>query len=262
MIKRLYIEVTNGCNLRCEFCGISQRSVQIMDLDLFELVLQQSRGVCDFIYLHVKGEPLLHPDLLGLLDLAAQYGKRVQLVTNGTLLGNYDQQLFYHPALRKVSISLQGFFQWDQAVEGLDKLYHQVNELLGNPRLIVELRLWTGEHQAAMNFVQRFGNPVKFGRDIRIKDNLYVSFDQEFVWPSLDQSLHYSKSCLGPKMMLAVLSDGTITPCCLDQDGLLSLGNVKDITLSEALQSERYLAMVKGFQNNQAVERLCQSCRY
>jgi organic radical activating enzyme len=250
MLKRLYIEITNACNLHCYFCGVSERPIVVMSEVTFEQVLIQSQSVCDYVYLHVKGEPLMHPKLLKLLDLCHVYGKKVHLVTNGTLLAKYDQRLFQHLAIRKFSISLQGYFQWDLAQENVEVLTGVVKQLLLNRQMLVELRLWTGERAEAVAFVQQ------------LSDNLYVSYDEEFVWPSLNDDYQRSHACLGPKMMLAVLSDGTITPCCLDQDGLLSLGNISAITLSEALAGVRYAQLVEGFRNNRVVEDLCRHCRF
>ena len=56
--------------------------------------------------------------------------------------------------------------------------------------------------------------------------------------------------------------DGTIVPCCLDGEGEISLGNIFSDDLEEIFQSERFLAMLKGFRNNKSVEKLCQRCNF
>lgn len=58
--KKIYIEITNKCNLKCSFCSLDNRMKKEMSLDQFELILQKIDKYTDYIYLHVKGEPLIH----------------------------------------------------------------------------------------------------------------------------------------------------------------------------------------------------------
>ena len=75
--KRIYIEITNSCNLNCSFCSKSFRDKRNMSILEFETVLKKIDKYTDFIYLHVKGEPLLHPDLDKILELLDNYNKKV-----------------------------------------------------------------------------------------------------------------------------------------------------------------------------------------
>ena len=84
--KRIYIEITNSCNLNCSFCSKSFRDKRNMSILEFETVLKKIDKYTDFIYLHLKGEPLLHPDLDKILELLDNYNKKVIITTNGTLL--------------------------------------------------------------------------------------------------------------------------------------------------------------------------------
>jgi len=58
--KKIYIEITNKCNLNCSFCLKDNRVSHEMSLEEFELVLKKIDQFTDYIYLHVKGEPLSH----------------------------------------------------------------------------------------------------------------------------------------------------------------------------------------------------------
>ena len=61
--KKIYIEITNICNLNCSFCSKDKRKKEYMSLDNFEHILKKIHNYTDYIYLHVKGEPLLHPNI-------------------------------------------------------------------------------------------------------------------------------------------------------------------------------------------------------
>ena len=82
--KKVYIEITNCCNLNCSFCSPVTKEKRYMTTSEFEHILKEVKKVTDYIYLHVKGEPLLHPNLIDILKLAEKYHLKITLTTNGT----------------------------------------------------------------------------------------------------------------------------------------------------------------------------------
>lgn len=82
----MYIEITSVCNLACSFCPPTSRAKNILKLDAFNKTLDQIRPHTKYIYLHVKGEPLLHPRVDQLLEASHAKGFRVNITTNGTLI--------------------------------------------------------------------------------------------------------------------------------------------------------------------------------
>jgi radical SAM protein with 4Fe4S-binding SPASM domain len=68
--------------------------------------------------------------------------------------------------------------------------------------------------------------------------------------------------CLGLRDQLAILVDGTVVPCCLDAQGGLALGNIRDQALSDILQGTRAKAIYDGFSKRTVVEELCRKCGY
>ena len=59
MFKRIYVEITNACNLNCFFCTQDNLAKRHMKLSEFQIVLNNIKNYTREIYLHVKGEPLL-----------------------------------------------------------------------------------------------------------------------------------------------------------------------------------------------------------
>ena len=97
----------------------------------------------------------------------------------------------------------------------------------------------------------------------RIGNNVFLSFDEEFEWPSLKgKFLGTHGKCKGCREQIAILANGDVVPCCLDSDGVMVLGNIFEISFKEILDSERCLNIKKGFENNIAYEELCQKCSY
>ena len=109
MISRLYLEITTCCNLSCSFCPGTRRPAAFLSPEQFRVLAQKLRPYGQYLYLHVMGEPLLHPHLPQLLAICRELDFRTNLTTNGTLLPKKQAQLLAAPALRKVSISLHSF---------------------------------------------------------------------------------------------------------------------------------------------------------
>lgn len=107
--KRIYIEITNICNLSCSFCPTLSRAPHRMTTKEFEHILKEISPYTDYVYLHVKGEPLIHPDIEDILALCDKYHMYANITTNGTLIESRKEILYHAKALRQVNISLHSF---------------------------------------------------------------------------------------------------------------------------------------------------------
>ena len=141
--SRCYLEITNRCNLACSFCPKTKRPARTLTAEEFRLLAGKLRAYTDYLYLHVMGEPLLHPQLQALLETARALGFRVALTTNGTLLPARQALLLAAPALYKINISLHSF---EANVAGsLDDYLSgcfTFAKLAAETGKLVDLRLW------------------------------------------------------------------------------------------------------------------------
>ncbi len=269
--QKVYLEISNVCNLKCSFCPGTKRKPKVMQEDNFTLILKKLQPWTDFLYFHLMGEPLCHPLLDNYLALAGEHGFRVILTTNGTLLQKQQNILLHSPALHKINISLHAFEANDLSVpfsQYLHECFSFGKAAEGN-KLIV-YRLWNqggadeknNEILSAMETY--FPKPwVQERRGIRIGQRVYLEYGDKFDWPDLnaaDQGHHVF--CYGLRDQIGVLCDGTVVPCCLDHDGNLALGNLLDSDLGTILDSPRAQAIYQGFQQKKAVEELCRKCGY
>ena len=275
MRNRVYIEITNRCNLACDFCHGTKRPLGTMPPEDFRRIAEKLRGETSYLYLHVLGEPLLHPQLKELLAIAGELGFRVCLVTNGTLLHKRREELLAAKSLHKVSVSLHSF-EGNGGAGDLPAYLQQGWEVclpLSERGVLCALRLWNEGTAPRLNgaveafLSQRIGRDVEsLPRDARgnrtLRPNLFLERAERFGWPDLNAPESGANFCHGFTRQLAVLWDGTVTPCCLDSEGDIPLGNLLSQPLEEILQGERAAAMAAGFAARKPTEELCRRCGY
>lgn len=269
--RKIYLEISNVCNLRCSFCPGTKRPPKVMDEATFSALLPQLRPWTDYLYFHLMGEPLCHAKLDTFLRLASDAGFQVILTTNGTLLRRHQVMLLRAPGLHKVNVSLHAFEANDLQMpfaEYLDQCLSFGKAAEG--KVLVSYRLWNSGGLEALNgqildAVERyFPKPwVHERRGIRIGQRIYLEHGDKFDWPDLSaQESQGAAFCYGLRDQLGVLCDGTVVPCCLDHEGDLALGNLLETPLETILDTPRAKAIYEGFSRGKAVEELCRKCGY
>ena len=264
--KKIYIEITNKCNLTCSFCSKDKREKKEMTVDEFKTVLDKVSDYTESIYLHIKGEPLLHSRLEGILNVCDQYNVKVCITTNGTLLKNKKSVLLKHN-IKQINVSLHSE---NNMKDYFDNVFNTCDEL--SKKITIIYRIWVinklstnivdkiiSHYKLSTNIVNKIYND----KNISIADNIYLDKDIEFTWPN-DSNDEFDSigTCYGTRSHIAILSNGDITPCCLDSEGMIKLGNIFKDNIDDVLNSNLYKEIKEGFQNNKIVHPLCRKCNY
>ncbi len=269
--RKVYLEISNVCNLRCHFCPGTKRPPHVMDEKTFTALTAKLRPYTDYLYFHLMGEPLCHPQLQRFLQIAGDMGFHVILTTNGTLLPRQQEMLLGAPGLHKVNISLHAFEANDLAVSFEDYLAGCLTYgKAAAGRKLTVFRLWNqgGADQRNEQILEAlhdaFPDPWVTGpRGIRLADKVYLEHGDKFDWPDLTApDGGESCFCYGLRDQLGILCDGRVVPCCLDHEGDIDLGNLLTQELSEILDSPRAQAIYQGFTGHKATEELCRRCGY
>ena len=122
----------------------NESKANIIKLDAFNNILDQIKPHTKYIYLHVKGEPLLHPRIDQLLDAAHAKGFKVNITTNGTLINKNREKLLGKPALRQMNFSLHSF----DGHEGSTNRNKYLSDIISFVReaaehnVLISFRLW------------------------------------------------------------------------------------------------------------------------
>ena len=273
MLKKAYVEITNRCNLACSFCPKTKRATRTMSAQEFDLVLSRLEGYVQYVYLHVMGEPLLHPELPALFALAKARGMKLCITTNGTLLSRRADELLAAESLHKISVSLHSFEGNDGADEQELSYLSQVwdfSEKAAAKGVIVALRLWNdggadtrnGEILDFLRACAGSGWPEMRNGSFRLRERLYLERAGKFDWPDMSADESGAQFCYGLRDQLGVLCDGTLVPCCLDHEGDIPLGNLFAQPLDEIWNSPRAHAIREGFSQRKPSEELCRRCGF
>ena len=270
MYNKVYIEITNICNMHCSFCHGHRRAPRRMTVEEFTCILDRLDGYTKYIYYHLMGEPLTHPDLPLFLQMAAQRGFQSIITTNGTLLEKRGKDILT-AGLHKVNISLHSFEGTDEAehLRYLDQVA-DFADTASKAGTIVVFRLWnrggdSSRNDQAIRYLQSHivGEWKENSRGIRIRDKLYLEWGDRFQWPDKEAPVQGDQFfCYGMRDHFGILSDGTVVPCCLDSDGVINLGNIFTENIFDILSTNRAAAIAKGFERRIATEDLCRRCAY
>lgn len=280
--KKIYIEITDACNLHCQFCNHVHRKNQFLALDRFQTIMEKIIPFTDHVYLHVLGEPLLHPDLREILSICQAFQCKVNIVTNGIPIALNQEIIRTSHAIRQINFSLHCLeeshtkYPMEKYLQDILNFSHSI---LNETSIIVSYRLWNLNKeypnpseiskkiilaiQESFAFEGNLEEAIIWGKGIKIKENLYLNTDYKFVWPDMQDTFQkHTGFCYGLRDQIAVLLNGTVIPCCLDSEGIINLGNIYTQSLASILESDRVKNIYQGFSERKAVEKLCIHCRY
>ena len=281
--KKVYIEITNVCNLSCNFCPKTKRKYKFMNKEEFTYILNEVKPFTEHIYFHLMGEPLLNEDIEYFFEESRNKGLHVNLTTNGTLLSKVGDKLIKAKSLRQVNISLHSFEANKKTVEleeYLDSVTDFIIKARENSDIICAIRLWNmdnddlkGENNLNKDILKMLEDKLKLdfslseklqeSNRIKLKDKVYLNVAEKFQWPDIKiDSLGENVFCHGLRNQIGILVDGTVVPCCLDSEGNLALGNIFERPLKEVLTGDRATNIYNGFSRRVAVESLCKKCGY
>lgn len=278
--KQVYIEITNRCNLTCAFCPRTDRPLADMDPALFSKIIEELRPITEQVYLHVMGEPLMHPEFPGLIRICSGHELPVAITTNGSLLFAGQGNSLLNPVVRRVNISLDSLdLEDDGALDEILTFTKQAFEC--RPDLYINYRLWNlaafseglesdRNDLTCQRIEDAFGITIprqghSSGRkSLHLLNRLYLHMDTRFEWPDMHESKPKNSHgfCHALGSHFAILVDGTVVPCCLDHNGITALGNCLEQSINSILESSRSTAILKGFNEGRLVEPLCQNCTF
>ncbi len=268
--NKAYVEITNVCNLTCDFCPQNQRKPEIMDTIRFNHIIGEVEKQTDYVYFHVLGEPTLNGNLVEFCKIANEKNLKITITTNGT---NTEvlEKILKQDRLYKINISLQALGGNENLlVESHMKKIVELCNLASSKGTLVVLRLWNSHSEKnrqerndlILKILESHFGQFDFNENgsVTLKKKVFLEGADEFCWKVQDEKENVF--CYGLKDQFAILVDGTVIPCCIDSLGEICLGNVLEKPLDEILSDNRARNICEGFKNKKAVEPRCKVCGY
>ena len=279
---RIYIELTNVCGLRCSFCPTKALPNTTMDLDFFESVIKEAKGFTREVACHVVGDPLTLSNLEAYLDIIHKYKMKAMLTTSGYFMKKHPFKTLFHPAVKQINVSLNAFnkndtsITFEQYMQPILTLCHE--KVKQKKELFINLRMWNLDevmseakfNQALFELLEKAFEvrldlqclDPKEKKSIRLVNKVLLHFDNYFEWPSLQNKNYGHGTCQGLDSHIGILANGDVVPCCLDNEAVMKLGNIKEQSLKEIVYGKRASAMREGFKVGHCSEELCLRCSY
>lgn len=263
--KKIYIEITNACNLNCSFCIKNDRQIIYMNYQNFKNIIDKIKDYTEEIYFHILGEPLLHPDIQAFIEYATKQQLKVNITTNGYLIDNIQNNQNIH----RLNISLHSFNkQHNKDLNTyLNDIFNTIDKI--KDKTFISLRLWVGSNYTKdiidyinKRYLLNIEN-LQNNSKIKILPNVIIDTFHQFIWPDLNNT-YYSEigKCKGLIDHIGILSDGTVIPCCLDSKGIINLGNIYQENLETILKKDIIKNMIDGFKKNYKCQELCKHCSF
>ncbi|WP_025449379.1 radical SAM/SPASM domain-containing protein [Helicobacter pylori] len=275
--KKIYIELSDICGLQCSFCPNPKNIRGVMPLELFEKVCKEAAPLTPIITFHVLGDPCKLKNLNHYLNAAKRFSLKVDLVTSGVYLRNFETLL--QDAIYQISISL------DAGLDNHNKLnqHRYIQKILEfcrykfekNSEVFLNLRIQDSTLDKHQNLIKPFlesfecvslENLKSQGR-ARLFKKSFLNIQKTFKWPDLNAKNPLNQEsknpyCYGLIKQIAILSNGVVVPCCMDTQAHISLGNLNHTPLKDILKSQKAMAIKTHFLKGEALELLCKNCSY
>ncbi len=248
-----------------------------MPLELFEKVCKEAAPLTQIITLHVLGDPCKLKHLNHYLNTARRFSLKVDLVTSGVYLRDFETLL--QDVIYQISISLDA---------GLDN-HNQINQhryiqkilefcrykFEKNSEVFLNLRIQDSTLDKHQNLIKPFLESFELlsleglktqGR-ARLFKKSFLNIQKTFKWPDLNAQNPLNQEskipyCYGLIKQIAILSNGVVVPCCMDTQANISLGDLNHTPLKDILKSQKAMAIKTHFLKGEALELLCKNCSY
>jgi MoaA/NifB/PqqE/SkfB family radical SAM enzyme len=277
------IQVSAKCNLGCRMCGYVGKTANVgfMTTELFCKVLHASReyGIEQVWMETAWGEPMLHPKIFDLLELAFDF--RIFLSTNATPLNQRRIERLAGLQIHHLQMSFCGYDKasyehiyrganFDHVVENLGLVARIFGERSPGTKLLVN-GVSLEYDPMLVDKTKTLLRSLGF-TDQQMEIKVPMNFGGQYDGLPRDAAtgLHTFKPITGQAPGIcsvflnnpAVYVDGRVTACgCIDNSGAMIIGNVNETGLREMMHGPQYDAYLQKFiSGNLAGLSLCEKC--
>lgn len=282
-MEKLYIELTNRCNLKCAHCYNNSNEGVCIDLPLAQ-VIEMLRLIqkCNLTSVALSGgEALLYPYIDEVLEACKQFGLEIVLLTNGTYIRDDHYWELIMKYLPEIQVSLdgpnaqsndkiRGIGSFDQTISFVKKLKKakypkqiMVNTVLteytvDNYQEMVDLCYQLGIDKLTYSLITSSGRAQKNKMRLRDEDfyrivkdiNTNIRSDTHMNCQGVGMNHTCSLTNVNNNVIYLqpkVTCQGHVFPCQMHQKNEYIIGNVHSESLEDILNGDsarRFLALM------------------
>ena len=271
--KHIEIEITNHCQLKCVMCPnrVMTRPKGFMSCDILDKILSEAKGRTRSCYMHMIGEPLLHKQLLPMIQKVSSCGIRTSISTNAVLLDEDMAISLLNSPLDELTLALDSMRKevyeryrvgsdFDTVVENIDRAI-SLRRGLPNSRTQIEMQLivMVDNVDDVPEFRAKYMTMLEGIGKLSVKGYSTFAGKVEDLGP--DQTPPRRFTCGKLNSSIAVHWNGDLVVCCRDFDGVTVVGNVHQNSILQIFNSDRYNEMRQDMRNrNYEHLVLCKDC--
>lgn len=287
-INTVFVELSSLCNSACKSCphsvygrsdgggAVFDRKREFMDMDLFRRTVREAWTVSNTVNFSFFGEQTLHPSFLECLDFLSKRpsGKRVVLFTSFLLITQQMMDMFVRMRLDNMRISLDAATsstydlvrpggpcrrldgswasgdRFDAVTAKVEGWFRRKDHVPTRHEFTVSSK---NVHEVK-DFVQRW-TPLLGRKDLLLTKSILtyggVMLNDSFLNP-------YPCKLWGKERYLIVGANGIVSPCNLDVNLALSVGDITKQSLSAIIASDRYRDVERN--SRQRTISPCRTC--
>jgi radical SAM protein with 4Fe4S-binding SPASM domain len=257
----VYVEPSGFCNLRCKFCVHRDHDAELGNATMSEATFDALMRGVDWLPAAPKllrfcgnGEPLLNPRIVAMLERAKQVGPwRVEVITNGALLGRHDIGRLARAADRVV-VSVVGLCAADYLETAgrradFAALIENVKRLHAEKACTVHVKIHSDavlDPRRRALFFSTFRNicdEISVERIAPLFPAVSVPYRIDGFRFGSDGPARKRLVCPQIFKSLQVCANGDAVPCCVDWQRTNLLGNVTRDSLAEMWRGDQLRAL-------------------
>jgi MoaA/NifB/PqqE/SkfB family radical SAM enzyme len=256
------VETILGCDLRCPECALGgsfiKRQKGWMNFDQFKIIADKIRPYCQYLYLHIWGEPLLNKDIFKIIEYSSRFTK-TNISTNGHQITEKSAEALIKSGVTDIIVSIDGMSQdvyasyrvggkVDRAIGALNRL-QKVNLQLGAKVNIMPQFIVFRHNQHEMKYFAdlcrslhlrpTFKAPYLRNRNSSYSPSDYTQFIRP-VYHDISALRSAMTECPNVKDVFTILLDGSAVICCHDYQKATCFGNIYQQSVEEIWNSAEF----------------------
>jgi len=269
----LILEPVSSCNLRCPFCmqvdenfTNDPKMMGMMEFELFKKIIDEAYDSgTRAITFTGRGEPTLHPQLGEMLEYCQDKFIEIKMNTNATMLNEKLIHKILKSKITDLVFSVDSYYKeefeslrinanFEKVVANVTEFKRIKEEYYPNSACVTRVSgVQASETQDIKKF-QSFWKPL-------VDFVVYVKMIDKWDLYKNSKDMMANSPCHYLGRNLSIYFDGSTNPCDVDYLGGLTLGNLKNNTIREIWNGEKYKKLFSSHKKNSRNEYFpCDRC--